>query len=392
MIAIKNGRIVTPEQVITNQTLLIDGDRIQDICDFDGTADKVIDAHGRYILPGFIDIHSDKIEQFIYPRPTARFPFELALKECEKELLQLGITTIYHSFSLYKDELLGKSPLRSKESVLEIAYLLADIHKRSHLIHHRLHLRIEIDNLEAYDIAKEMIEKHLVHEISFMDHTPGQGQYRNLVVYRDTVDKYHGMDNEGKTFEEVMAYHQNKKTLTFEQLKDLAELAHKNGITVASHDDDVVEKLEMNRQLGVDISEFPITEEVAQAAHQMGFYTIAGAPNILLGGSHSGNMSAADAIVHGGVDILCSDYFPQAILHSIFIMHEKYQQPLPEMVNKVSLNPAKAMRIDGDYGSIATGKKADLVIADILNGYPVITHVLVDGKTTSRVEYRGQSI
>lgn len=392
MIAIKNGRIVTPDQIIEGKTLLLDNDRIFNLCQFDGTADKTIDAHGRYILPGFIDVHSDKIEQFIFPRPTAKFPFELALKECEKELLQLGITTIYHSFSLYKDELLGKSPLRTKESVLEMTELIADIQNRSHLIHHRFHLRLEIDNIAAFDIAKEMIARHLVHEISFMDHTPGQGQYRSLEVYRDTVEKYHGIENEGKTFDEVMEYHQNKEMLSFAQLKELSELAHANHITVASHDDDTVEKLEVNRQLGVDISEFPITEEVAKTAHDMGFYTIAGAPNILLGGSHSGNMSAAQAIQKGSVDILCSDYFPQALLHSLFVMRDKYEQTLPDMVNKVSLNPARAMGIDKDYGSIAPGKKADLVIADILDGYPVVTHVLVDGKTTSRVEYRGHSI
>ncbi len=392
MIAIKNGRIVTPHQIIDGKTLLLEQDRILDICDFDGAAERVIDAHGRYILPGMIDVHSDKIEQFIYPRPTARFPFELALKECEKELLQLGITTIYHSFSLYKDELLGKSPLRTKESVQEMAELIADIQNRSHLIHHRFHLRLEIDNVAAFPIAKEMISRHLVHEISFMDHTPGQGQYRNLEVYRDTVDKYHGMENEGKTFEEILEYHQNKEMLSFAQMQTLADLAHANHITVASHDDDSIEKLALNRRLGVDISEFPITEEVAQAAREMGFYTIAGAPNILLGGSHSGNMSAAQAIEKGCVDILCSDYFPQALLHSLFVMRDQYGQTLPDMVNRVSLHPARAMRIDQDYGSIEPGKKADLVIVDILDGYPVVTHVLVDGKTTSRVEYRGRSI
>ena len=392
MIAIKNGRIITPDEVIDSKTLLIENDRIISITGEKVSADKVINAHGRYVMPGFIDVHSDKIEQFIYPRPTAKFPFELALKECEKELLQLGITTIYHSFSLYKDELLGKSPLRNKESVLKMANLIADIQSRFHLIHHRFHLRLEIDNVDGYDIAKDMIKRHLIHEISFMDHTPGQGQYRNLEVYRDTVDKYNGMENEGKTFDEVMEYHKTKDTLSFEQLKELAEMAQENGITVASHDDDTEEKLKLNKKLGVNISEFPITEETAKTAHEMGFYTVAGAPNILLGGSHSGNRSAANAIENNSVDILCSDYFPQALLHSLFVMCEKYGQKLPDMVNKVSLNPAKAMGIDKDYGSLEAGKKADIVIADILDGYPVVTHVLVDGKTTSRVEYRRQSL
>lgn len=392
MIAIKNGRIVTPDEIIENKTLLIDKDRIVRVCDRRVSAKKEINAHGGYVMPRFIDVHSDRIEGFIYPRPTARFSFELALKECEKELIQLGITTIYHSFSLYKDELLGKSPLRTKENVLEMAELIADIHKRRHLIHHRFHLRIEIDNIEAYDIAKEMMERGLVHEISFMDHTPGQGQYRSLEVYHDTVDKYHGMENEGMTFDEILAYHKDKDMLSFEQLKELAAMAHEKNITVASHDDDTAEKLQVNQSLGVDISEFPITEDTAKAAHDMGFYTVAGAPNILLGGSHSGNMSAADAVVHGCADILCSDYFPQAILQSLFVMRDKYEQPLPEMVKKVTLNPAKAMKIDKDYGSIEKGKKADIVIADIVDGYPVVTHAIVDGKLVSKVKYRGQTV
>ncbi len=392
MIAIKNGRIVTPEAVLDDRVIMIENGRILDICKApDAGSDRIIDAHGRYILPGFIDIHSDKIEHFIYPRPTAGFPFELALKECEKEMLQLGITTIYHSFSLYKDELFGKSPLRTKESVLKMAELIRDIQSRSHLIHHRFHLRLEIDNIDAFEVAKYMIEQKLIHEISFMDHTPGQGQYRNLEVYRETLRKYDGADSRNKSFDEIMKEHRTKDVLSFAQIKELAELAGKNGITVASHDDDTKEKLSVNKELGVNISEFPITEEIALTAHNMGFFTVAGAPNILLGGSHSGNMSAAKAIQNGSVDILVSDYFPQALLHSIFAMCDKYGQQLPDMVNKVSLNPARAMGIDKDYGSIEIGKKADLVIADILDGYPVVTHVLVDGKTTSRVEYRRKS-
>ncbi len=144
----------------------------------------------------------------------------------------------------------------------------------------------------------------------------------------------------------------------------------------------------INQKLGVDISEFPITLETAKKATEMGFYTIAGAPNILLGGSHSGNMSAAAAILEDSIHILCSDYYPSALLNSIFLMHEKHQVPLWEMVKKVTYYPAKAVKIDQDYGSIEIGKKADILIVDVLDGYPVITHSFVDGVIASRVEYR----
>lgn len=390
MKAIKNGKIVTLNGVIENKIIIIDGEIIQDIVDSidESKFERVVDAHRRYVMPGFIDIHSDKIEQFIQPRPTSILDFELALKECERELLFQGITTMYHSLSLTKDEFFGSPKIRNKENVMKLADLIHDIHNRNHLIHHRLHLRIEIDNLDAYDIVKEMIEKNMVHEISFMDHTPGQGQYKNLDIYRNTIEGYKSNEYAKLGFHGVMEYHQNKKTLTFDQLKELAELAHANGIAVASHDDDSLEKLIINQALGVEISEFPITIETAKKATEIGFYTIAGAPNILLGGSHSGNMSAADAIMENCIDILCSDYYPSALLHSIFLMHKKHNIPLWEMVKKVTYYPAKAVKIHDEYGSIEIGKKADILIVDVLDGYPVITHSFVDGVIASRVEYR----
>jgi len=233
-----------------------------------------------------------------------------------------------------------------------------------------------------------MIEGKRVQEISFMDHTPGQGQYRNLEIYEKSLAAYGGKEFEEAGMEGVLEYHRTKEYISFEQLRELSELAHLNGIPVASHDDDTEDKLKVNKAIGVDISEFPILIKTAKAAKREGFYTVVGAPNILLGGSHSGNMSASEAICEGCADILCSDYYPPAILHSIFVMNKQYNIPLWEMVNKATLMPARAMKIDEDYGSIEIGKKADLLIIDVLDGYPVITQILVDGKMTSSVEYR----
>jgi alpha-D-ribose 1-methylphosphonate 5-triphosphate diphosphatase len=392
LIAIKNGKIVMPDKIVENQVLFIDGDKILGFTDGTTGAKRIVDAHGRFIIPGLIDVHSDKLEQYIQPRPMSQVDFEFGLKTCERDLLGAGITTMYHSVSLFADEFFGSSPLRTKENVQKIADLITGIHLRNHLIHHRFHLRIEIDNLEAFDIARDMINQRKVHQISFMDHAPGQGQYSNMAAYQETVSKYNGTHN-GKevkmlSADELREYHANKPKLSFEQLKELAALAHEKGLPVASHDDDTEEKLAANKDIGVDISEFPISMDAAKSARAHGFFTVVGAVNILRNGSHSGNLSATEAVLENCADIICSDYYPAAILHSIFLMHTKHGVPLPQMVNRATLTPAKAMGTDKDYGSVEPGKKADLLIVDVLDGYPVITHAFVDGRTTYRVEYR----
>ena len=393
MIAFCNGKIVTPTGVLENHILTVQENRIHAILanDSEAHADwEWIDAQGGYLLPGFIDTHSDKIEQYIQPRPTSRMEMELAIRECERKLLQLGITTMYHSLSLFKDEFFGKAPLRTKESVRKVAEALYDLNRKSHMIHHRFHLRLEIDNFEAFAIAQDLMERNLVHLISFMDHTPGQGQYRNLGIYEKTISKYNGKELQELGFDGVLEYHKNKTMMSFSQLQELTRLAHAKGIAVASHDDDTIEKLQINQAIGVDISEFPVTLETAQAAVRMGFKTVVGAPNILLGGSHSGNMSAADAILQDCADILCSDYYPSAILHGIFKMHFEHEIPLYVMVAKATLNPAEALGIAKDYGSLEAGKKADLLVIQIEEGFPQISHVFVDGIECGRFRYRLQ--
>jgi alpha-D-ribose 1-methylphosphonate 5-triphosphate diphosphatase len=395
LIAIENGKIITPDQIIEGKKLLLDYDRIFGFTDnLDGMVgiEKVVNAHGRYVMPGFIDVHADKIEHYLQPRPTSQMDFEFGLKACERDLLNAGITTMYHSISLFGDEFFGSSPLRTRENVQKVADLIAGIHLRSHLIHHRFHLRIEIDNLEAYDIACELIEQGKVHQISFMNHAPGQGQYRNFTAFQETVSKYNGnlggKDAKSMSVSELIDYHKAKPKLSNQQLTELTKLAHAKGIPVASHDDDTSEKLEDNLKIGVDISEFPISLQTAKAAKSLGFYTVVGAANILRNGSHSGNLSATEAVLENCADIVCSDYYPAAILHSIFLMHTKHGVSLPQMVNRATLNPAKAMRINKNYGSIEPGKNADLLIVDMLDGYPVITHIFVDGVAASRIEYR----
>ncbi|WP_027416789.1 phosphonate metabolism protein PhnM [Aneurinibacillus terranovensis] len=391
MYLITNGRIITEEAIFDGFDLLIKGDKIHQIA-FKGEIDvdenvEVIDAAGGYISPGFIDLHSDYIEHMAAPRPTSLMDFHLGLRETEKELIAHGITTMYHSLSLLKSTEYSYKPIREPENVRKFINLIDETHRTKHLVRHRFHARFEIDNIEEIDNLKSYITEQKVHLISFMDHTPGQGQYRNLEIYRKTVKGYNDFSDE--EIDRIIVDHQNKEKVTIEKIRELAELAKEHGIAIASHDDDSIEKLELVQSFGTTISEFPITIEIAKKAKENGMVTIAGAPNVLLGGSHSGNLSAAEAIQQKCIDILCSDYYPAALLHAVFEMNKKYQMDLVELFKLVSINPAKAVNMDEEIGSIREGKKADLLILEKIDqDFPVVTAVFVDGELIQKTDYR----
>lgn len=391
MYLITNGRIVTEAAILDGFDLLIKEDRIEQIA-FTGEIPieeniEVIDANGGYISPGFIDLHSDYIEHMAAPRPTSLMNFHLSLREVEKELIGHGITTMYHSLSLYKFTEYAYKPIREPENVRKFIDLIEQSHTSSHLVRHRFHARFEIDNVDEVENLKSYIAEKKVHLISFMDHTPGQGQYRDLEVYRHTVKGYNDLSD--AEIDRIITKHRTKEKIAIEAMRDIAQAAKENKIAIASHDDDSIEKLELVSSFGAEISEFPITMEIAKKAKEQGMYTVAGAPNVLLGGSHSGNLSAAEAIKEKAIDILCSDYYPAAMLHSIFEMNKKYGLDLAEMFKLVTINPARAVKLEHEIGSIKEGKKADLLIIEKIQlDFPVITTVIVDGKLIQKTNYR----
>ncbi|MEA5093128.1 Alpha-D-ribose 1-methylphosphonate 5-triphosphate diphosphatase [bioreactor metagenome] len=391
MYLITNGQVVTETEILNNSEVLIDGENIVGIY-ASGTnkvtkLDTVINAEEGLIAPGFVDIHSDYIENMASPRPTSVLDFDISIRETEKILINQGITTMFHSLSFIGEDEFSVKPIRSPENVKALLEKIAQTHNRLHLIRHRFHARLEIDAVDNIEQIKQFILAGKVQLLSFMDHSPGQGQYRNLEIYRKTLKGYKKItDNE---IDKVIAARQGSEKMTLAMIQDIAELAHRKNIAIASHDDDTLEKIEFLKQFGATISEFPITIEVAKAAKAAGMLTLVGAPNILLGGSHSGNMSAAQAINEGVVDILCSDYYPAALLHAIFIMHEQYGQDLAKMFRLVTLNPAVAVKMDREIGSIVPGKKADVLIINKIEGdFPVITCVMVDGKVITQTNYR----
>lgn len=388
---IHNGKIITEEAIVDGYAVVVQGEVIQAIIPQESVVNysdaELIDARGGYISPGFIDIHSDYIETIASPRPTSMMDFNISLREAEKILISHGITTMFHSLSFYREDVFTHKPMRNPNNIQRMVDAIDATHHELHLIRHRLHARFEIDNVDEIDSLVQNIENGKVHLLSFMDHTPGQGQYRNLEVYRETLKGYRDISDDDVNV--LIAERQSTEFLTIEKIKEVAELAISRGIAVASHDDDEIQKLELVKSFGTTISEFPITLEVAKKAKEMGLHTIAGAPNVLLGGSHSGNLSATEAIANDCVDILCSDYYPAALLHAIFDLHEKHDNDLHKMFMMVSLNPAKAVKMDDELGSIKVGKKADvLVIERMEDGYPMLTATMVNGALITTTHYR----
>lgn len=384
------GRIIQPTGILENHDLVVTGDRITALGlagSFSEDFDQVIDCSGADILPGIIDLHADYIEHMAAPRPTSLMDFDLSIREAERELITHGITTMYHSLSFYGSNDFGSNPIRSAENSRKLIEVIQKTPYREHIIRHRFHARFEIDNIDRVQELENLIRDGKVHLVSFMDHSPGQGQYRDLELYKLILKGYRKLE-EGEA-DQVIKHSQSRLKLTVETLSELAALARSHGIAVASHDDDSFEKLDTVQGFGATISEFPITLGVAREAKRRGMLTVLGAPNVLLGGSHSGNVSATEAILDGSVDILCSDYYPASMLHCLYKLHREKGLHLEDLINLVSLNPARAVGLENELGSVEYGKLADLlVVRSLESGYPVVTQALVGGELVLNVNYR----
>lgn len=397
---IYNASVVKKDEVLENAAVLIEDKLIQKIYtnaeEIRCEADEIIDAKGAYLMPGFIDLHSDNIERVAQPRPQSLIDFNIAIREQEKQLICQGITTMYHSLTIAHSEKAlateakAKMLLRTPENHRKLVKVIKNHNDGEHLIHHRFHCRYDITNTKGYDMLIEFIQNRDMQLMSFVDHTPGQGQYRDLEFY-----KKHVMGNEQSDQEkdEILRARIHTAKITGKQIEDAAKMAREAGIPMASHDDDSVEKLDyVMENLGVNICEFPIELGVAKEAHKRGLQVVVGANNILMGRSHSNNLSALEAIKNNCADILVSDYFPASLLHAVFKIADEKLMPLHKAVNMITYNPASAVGISDTTGSIEEGKIADLLIVEKKNEMPVIHTAFVDGVKVLDLNYRESTI
>jgi len=376
----RNVRCVTPFAVMESGFVTVRDGRIVSLLPEGPRAGRhadqvVVDGHDRLLLPGLIDLHNDGIEQEIEPRPRAVFPLSIALRSLESQLVSHGITTIFHSFSFMDGREGTLDPQILEPTVREL-----NRQRRTGIIRHLVHARYEMAEVHHVDRFRRLIEGGFVNLASFMDHTPGQGQYRNpeyLVNYY--ARKYHAARED---VEAIMRERLAKagSPAVDAALSTLSACARAAGIPVASHDDDSPQKVARMHSLGVTISEFPVELSAARAALSSGMHVAVGAPNLLRGGSTTNNLSAMEAVRADCADILCSDYYSPALLNAVFKLAREGALPLADAVRMATLNPARAAGLDGVLGSLEAGKRADLILVNDDGELPSVVEAWVGGR------------
>lgn len=379
-IYITNANIVLAEDVLTNASLYIENGLISAI-NPDIVPDQVqtIDAQGKTVMPGMIDLHCDALEKEVEPRPNVHFPIDFACAQADKRNAGAGITTVYHALSFANEEL----GVRNNQFAKEIAEAVHQFQPHA-LVDNRVHCRYEITDPIGLPILMELMEKQSMHLVSLMDHTPGQGQFKDLAAYKAYFGKsYQKSDAE---LDQFIAQKQQQAEGAMERVEQLVKMAHAQGISVASHDDDCKERVDTMTALGVDISEFPINMETAEYARAKGMKTIMGAPNILRGKSQSGSMRALDAVNAGVCDCLCADYSPATLIMAVFKLAEVSELTLAQAIKLVTKNPAEAAKLH-DRGVIEVGKRADIIMIANLDGLVQVSDVFVEGVLAFKASY-----
>jgi alpha-D-ribose 1-methylphosphonate 5-triphosphate diphosphatase len=357
-------RVALPDRTLERASVQIEDGKIAAITEGPVPYAEV-DGAGLTLIPGLVDLHGDMLEREIEPRPGAPFPVDLALFELDKRLAGTGITTAFTALSFAWNEDDAKRSDKVTRAIIDTVH-----NTREHLlVDTYVHGRFEVTNSAVGPLLTEMLDQHKIQLVSIMDHTPGQGQYKDLKSYVNFIVKWLGVTEDDIDPQFLMDRikaridKQQKRPWSWDVVNDVVRISRQRQFAVASHDDDTAEKVEMLGALGVTISEFPVTMEAAKKARDLGMYVVMGSPNALRGYSHSGNLSAMEAIEAGVADILAVDYYPATSLHVPFEVAARGIMPLHEAIKLVTANPAAAVNLT-DRGEIAVGKRADLALVE----------------------------
>ena len=351
-----NARLVLPSEVIAGHLVLRDG-RIAEIGHGTAIPAGALDCDGDLVMPGLIELHTDNLERHIEPRPRVSWPHAQAIVAHDAELAGVGITTVFDALRV--GSVHGASGTGDGEYARALAHEILDLRARGVLrISHFLHLRAEICSQTLPDELGKFGPHDRVGIVSLMDHTPGQRQFRDIDKLRDYL-----MGRQGLTEDQFHAHVAARRALrarvgVHHEAEAVAH-ARRLGAVLASHDDTTAGQVAVSAAHGCHFAEFPTTLAAARASRDHGIKVMMGAPNLIRGGSHSGNVAAHDLARADLLDIVSSDYVPSALLSAGLMLGDLWGD-MARGVATVTSAPAAAVGL-ADRGRIGVGARADLI-------------------------------
>lgn len=370
-----NARIVTENEVFTG-TVKVHNGLINAMDRGNSRVPGAMDCQGAYLIPGLVELHTDNLEKHFSPRPGVIWPSHPAVLTHDAQIVSSGITTVFDALSV-GDVVDDSNRLAHLKTLIDA---LSETRKAGMLrAEHLLHLRCEVSFGETLELFEDLVDHPLLQLVSVMDHTPGQRQFVREDKYRQYYQGKHGLNDS-----EMDAFTRKRKESALlhsdRNRKAIVAICQARGIPLASHDDATLDHVVESSDFGMCIAEFPTTLEAAKASHDHGLRVLMGAPNIVRGGSHSGNIAAAELAAAGVLDILSSDYYPASMLDAAFRLArmEDNDYDLARAIATVTATPARCANLH-DRGLIEPGKRADLVLVETMAELPVIHNVWRSG-------------
>ncbi|PAU97652.1 alpha-D-ribose 1-methylphosphonate 5-triphosphate diphosphatase [Paracoccus salipaludis] len=370
-----NATLVMPTETLRGQVRL-SGGRIAEIAEGTGVPAGAIDCGGDLVMPGLIELHTDNLERHIQPRPRVDWPHGAAIIAHDAELASVGITTVFDALRV--GSVVSNEDANYSEYARALADEILELRGQGALrISHFLHLRAEICSETLVEEMAKFGPRDSVGIVSLMDHTPGERQFRDVSKLRDYVIGRHGLT------EEVFQQHLAEQRALRARVGDLHEAtavaeARRYGAVLASHDDTTAGHVAVSAGHGVHFAEFPTTVEAARACHAHGIRVMMGAPNLIRGGSHSGNVAAEELARADLLDILSSDYVPSSLLSGALMLGDLWGD-MARGIACVTAAPAEATGLD-DRGHLVPGARADVIRVARIGTAAAVRGIWVEGR------------
>ncbi|MES1155257.1 MAG: alpha-D-ribose 1-methylphosphonate 5-triphosphate diphosphatase [Pseudorhodoplanes sp.] len=373
---VENARVVLADRVIERGYVAVENGTIAEIGEGKAPG-RGMDFGGDLLLPGLIELHTDHLEAHVMPRPKVQWDLNAAVIAYDAQIATSGITTVLDSLRVWRED-------NTNEVDGQAAQLAEAITKTRDAgllrISHYLHLRCEVPMPLVVDDATALIDRPDVRLMSLMDHTPGQRQFRDAGKLRDYYRGKSGGMTEAQLDDMFDRRLKNHAQYAAANYRKLVELAEKHNTPLASHDDTTLEHVEDAVRDKVAVAEFPTTVEAAERLHKSGVKVLMGAPNLIRGGSHSGNVASADLARGGMLDIMSSDYVPSSLLVAALRLPAAADNyDLPAAVRTVTKTPAEVVGLT-DRGEIAASKRADFIRVTEMNGAVAVRSVWSGGR------------